>query len=184
MKTVYEVFVVLGMFWLFQMCVVDRCQASSSKAKAPIPELVVIDQSMEAYTVLMALPKDLSVAQLDKVKAQIAGQKGVELVAWEQFQKGTDKYITNRIVKNEYPDIELVTGIVEVLIMYPGTPIGVTWNGGITITATDYRYAEKAYQKYQVNPEEYERTRNKDPKSDPLNPNYHFDALFGQEKSG
>lgn len=50
-------------------------------------------------------------------------------------------------------------------------PVGLTWNGGIAVTAGDYENSKKAYQEYLSNPDGYERTREKlDPSANPPKP--------------
>lgn len=155
---------------------------SDEQNSFPLPEWILIDVSVPVYTVFMTLPKDFPPDELTRIKTRIANQKGFELLRWEQFQPQAERYIASRLVKNDYPEIALLTGLLDMLIQYPGTPVGVTWNGGIAITAMDYQYADKMYQTYQADPEAYERTRKKDPKADPVHPQHHFDALSEQKK--
>jgi hypothetical protein len=140
-----------------------------------LPDFTVIDRQEPAYTIFIGISKD----KLVEIQAQIANLQNVEIVSWEKFQQNPEHYIKARIVKNEYAESRVVAGIIALLKTFVGTPIGLTWNGGVAITYNDYQYAQKIHQQYQANPDEYERTRNRDPKADPLNPGTQFQGLLG-----
>lgn len=146
------------------------------------PAWMLVDTSSAAYTVLMSLPEDLPEDELATIKARVTKQTNVQFIPWDEFRTSAQNAIAGRIIKNDYPDIDLFTGIIEILTIYARTPLGVTWNGGIAMTAIDYQYADKMYLTYQTNSEEYERVRKKDPKADPVNPHNHFKALLKSEK--
>jgi hypothetical protein len=143
-----------------------------------LPAGILIDTSSAAYTVFMSLPQNLPEDELNTIKTRVTKQVGIQLLAWEAFQASATQFIPDRIVNNDYPEANLVAGILEILRAYPRTPVGVTWNGGIAITNMDYQYADKMYQTYQADPDDYQRARKKDPKADPVNPENHFNALI------
>ena len=60
---------------------------------------------------------------------------------------------------------------------YPLTEIGLTWNSGIAITRMDYIYAEEYYEKFQSDPDKYERE--KIPYDMCHHPMEHFGGLLG-----
>jgi hypothetical protein len=138
---------------------------------------VLIERTEVGYTVYAFLTKDM----LGKIKAELSNAaKGIDLIAWETFVEKGDKYIKSQIVKDEYPESGKVAGIVELLRKFPGTPIGLTWNGGIAITRIDYEHAKRTYEQYKTDPVSYERNRNRDPRADPVNPKGHLGPLLGR----
>jgi hypothetical protein len=146
----------------------------------PTPIFVMIDKTMPSYTLYFAIPEGVPEKKLEELKKEAAKEKGVEIVTWEKFKQNPHKYLTARIIKNEYPQFEIEKGMVD-LIKTSGlvVPIGLTWNGGVAFTSGDYSHAKEIYQKYEDNLVEYERTRIQDPNRDPINPGNHFLPLLG-----
>jgi hypothetical protein len=144
------------------------------------PEYVIIDKQEPAYTIFVGIPKGFPKGEFEKIKSQASEIKEVEIVSWEKFTSDTDNYVKAHIKKNDYEDIQIVRGMVELIETYCRTPIGLTWNAGVAITYNDYQHAKSTYQRYLINPGEYERTRNRDPRLDPVNPNNHFIPLLGK----
>lgn len=154
--------------------------ASSQDQNQSRPEYVIIDKQEPAYTVFLGIPEGFPEGEFEKIKSQAAEIKGVEIVSWEKFISDTDNYVKAHIKKNDYEGIQVVRGMVELIEKYCATPFGLTWNGGVAITYNDYQHAKMIHQQYLANPEEYERTRNRDPSLDPVNPNNHFIPLLGK----
>jgi hypothetical protein len=137
---------------------------------------VLIDGTDQAYTVYAAIPGE----KVEQVEAKLAGApKEVALVEWSQFADAAGQYVGARIVRNDYPQSRTVEGVVALLRKYPGTPVGVTWNGGIAITYNDYQYAKRTYAQYKADPAAYERNRVDDPRRDPVRPEGHLGSLLG-----
>ena len=150
--------------------------AFAAKNDAPPIELVVIDARQPAYTVLMGIPCE----NVEQVKKQ-PKEDGVTILSWKAFEADAETLIVKGISKNDYPDIPLSKWIVALLKLYPAMPFGVTWNGGVAVTYTDYKHAEKMYDVYQKNADEYEQKKPKDRASDPIHPDNQFGALLGDE---
>lgn len=139
-------------------------------------DAVLLGTEEPAYTVYVRIPA----AKVGAIRAQIANAPGkASLVSWAAFTQNPDAHIKGRIVKDEYPGFRVPAGIVELLRKYPGNPIGLTWNGGVAITQNDYNYAMRLYENYKANPAAYERTRNRDPRADPIHPKGHLGPLLG-----
>ena len=136
---------------------------------------VLVDTSERAYTVFMAIPEE----KLHEVQSQVVGKQDVVLVAWSEFERKQGEQLSSRILKNEYKGSRVVDGILQLLDKYPGVPFGLTWNGGVAVTYNDYQYAKKTYATYRGSPEDYERTRVRDPRADPVKPEWHFGPLLG-----
>jgi len=137
---------------------------------------VLIDGTDQAYTVFAAIPSE----KVGQVEAKLASApKEVALVEWSQFADAASQYVGARIVRNDYPQSRTVEGVVALLRKYPGTPIGLTWNGGIAITYNDYQYAKRTYEQYKADPTAYERNRIDAPRPDPIRPEVHLAPLLG-----
>lgn len=176
----------LNLFLIFQGSIgcAQESTPSSSDTAQQNPTFVFIDKKEPSYTVYTGILQDYSEEELEKIKlvAEDAEEwKGVDLVAWGEFEQNTENYIKARILKNEYSGQKVAKGIIELIKQSPESPVGLTWNGGIAITYNDYQYAKRTYQQYMADPEEYERKKNKDPYADPVNPKCHFGPLLGWE---
>jgi hypothetical protein len=101
-------------------------------------------------------------------------------MSWGKFTSDTDNFVKAHIKKNDYESIQVVKGMVGVIEKYCLTPFGLTWNGGVAITYNDHQHAKMMHQRYLADPAEYDRTRNRDPSLDPVNPNNHFVPLLGK----
>ena len=148
----------------------------ATPGESPPGDVVIIDTTTPAFTVLFSVPPE----QLDQVKTKVQKEARVEFVPWHTFIGATNQYVSSRIIKNEYPGSGAVEGLVELLKKYPQTPFAITWNGGIALTGNDYRHARSTYNKYTADPAEYERTRVRDPRGDPVNPAGHLGPLLGR----
>ena len=137
-------------------------------------DIVLIDQGDPAYTVYAGLPGE----RTDEVKTKISGQPA-QLVTFSEFSEGRAKFIASRIVNDEYADSRAVEGIVELVRKYPGTPFGITWNGGIAFTRNDYQYAKRQFAAFSKDTEEYRRSRIAGPTTEPVNPKAHLGPLLG-----
>jgi hypothetical protein len=140
--------------------------------------LVIIDQTENAYTVFYGLPEWMDKKEIEEIKTKIKKEKVGIVIEWEQFRQNTDTYVDSRIIRNEYGDIPVARGIVELIEKYRLTPIGLTWNGGVAITRNDYEHARETYNKFMVDYYEYERMK-KESSYDPVNPNWHLGPLLG-----
>lgn len=150
--------------------------AAAAKNNAPPIELVMIDARQPAYTVLIGIPRE----NVEQVKKQ-PKEDGVTILSWKAFKADADTLIGKGILKNDYPDIPLAKSLIALLKLYPAMPFGVTWNGGVAVTYSDYKHAEKMFDLYQKNADEYEQKKPKDRASDPIHPENQFGALLGDE---
>jgi hypothetical protein len=96
-----------------------------------------------------------------------------------RFREESTTRLSGLVLKNDYPDIDLRAALLELLIRFPGKPIGITWNGGIAITANDYREAETRLSRFREDPARHERERPTDPAGDRLHPLNHLGPLLG-----
>jgi len=102
-----------------------------------------------------------------------------ETLPWMDFREQSAARLVRLVLSNEYPDIDLRAALLELLVRHPGNPIGITWNGGIAITANDYREAEARLRRFREDPARHERERPRDREGDRLHPLNHLEPLLG-----
>jgi hypothetical protein len=102
-----------------------------------------------------------------------------ETLPWMRFREESTTRLSGLVLKNDYPDVDLRAALLELLIRFPGTPIGITWNGGFAITAGDYREAETRLSRFREDPARHERERPTDRAGDRLHPLNHLRPLLG-----
>jgi hypothetical protein len=134
-------------------------------------DIVLIDYSDKAYTVYAGVPA----SRAADVRRKLANQPA-DVVTIEEFSANQDKYIALKVLKDEYPDQRAVEGIVALVRMYPNTPFGITWNGGIAYTRTDYQFAKVRFELFNKDPEKYQPVP---PEGDSVAPRNHLKPLLG-----
>ena len=137
-------------------------------------DYVVISKENSAYTVFAGI----SEAKKNAAKGPYEDNSSIEMVPLESFLKDRSKYVEKHVIKNEYPNSKAVDGIVELIRRFPGTPVGLTWNGGVAITRNDYMYAEDTFYRFDKDPENYKKASIEDKRADPVNPRIHLDPLL------
>lgn len=104
-------------------------------------DVVIVDFGDAAYTVYAGLPSERA-----EVAKRTIGGKPAEMMPFEQFSENAQKIIESRVARDDYPGQRVAEGVVALVKKYPGTPFGVTWNGGIAFTRNDYQAAKKAFE--------------------------------------
>ena len=137
-------------------------------------DIVLIDMSDPAYTVYAGLPAESA----ENVRTKIANQPA-KLVTFKELADDRAALIGAQIKIDDYPKSRAVDGIVELVKKYPGTPFGITWNGGVAFTRNDYTFAKRQYAAYSKDPDEYRLARKPDPATDPVYPPNHLGPLLG-----
>jgi hypothetical protein len=97
------------------------------------------------------------------------------MVPFDQFADNQKNIIGERIVRNDYPGGRTEEGIVALIKKYPGTPFGVTWNGGIAFTRNDYQVAKKTFEAFNTSA----GFTKPEPEKDPVAPINHLKPLLG-----
>lgn len=140
---------------------------------------VFVETTKNAYTLYMSIPPETPEQKVRDFieKDKVNGTK-LYVLPLDQFMSSSASHIEKRIVKNEYPEVDVAQGITLFLKEFPGAPIAVTWNGGVAFTNNDYTYAEKIYDEYLKNPAG--NFRPADRNADPLHPLNHFEPLLNQ----
>lgn len=137
---------------------------------------VLLDRSNRAYVVVLGLPQDTPKEQLAKVRE--AADEGVELIEWETFKPQAHAVLTERI-RHDFYGMKLLLGdFLYGIQNRAGVPFGLTWNGGIAMTANDYRHAEQTLQEYEADPETYAKQPQIEQREDPVHPFNHLPFLM------
>lgn len=147
------------------------CKENPSNLK---PDYVIIDNSKAAYTVFVGIAEE----RLNAVEYQIENEKDVEILTWGKFLREREKYIEQKIIMDEYPNSRAIEGILELVTKFSDSPFGLTWNGGIAVTQSDYLYAEDTFQQYNIDPARYKVEIFDEQRNEPVNPQGHFGPLL------
>lgn len=132
---------------------VAAAPARPAAAPAPAaPTWVLINTRRPAFVVYSALDPDTSAARLSAARRNAQADGQIDLVAWDAFVAAPAEQISQRIVRNDYPEINIEQSVIELLRRYPGKLFGVTWNGGLAVTATEFKYAQSTLAQYRSNP--------------------------------
>jgi hypothetical protein len=130
---------------------------------------VVVDQRGSGYITFQGIPKTTSSTDIQNIRKRAAKLgKNVSMISWDAFSTSIDQYLRDTILINDYPKYDQKRAIKCLLGAAPGSPWGVTWNGGIAFTNMDYQHVQKTYERYKKSPKEYRPI--KDPRRDPVNP--------------
>jgi hypothetical protein len=140
------------------------------------PTHVVVDPSDQYTTTYLGVPKSLPKEKFENIKKGLFERKGSYLVTWREFKRDPAKHIKPHIRRNDYPDVDVVRGLTRLLERYDGTPLGLTWNGGLAMTGNDYRHAARTFDKFQSNPNSV--AKESDRRRDPVHPENHLGPLL------
>lgn len=145
------------------------------KRVLPLLESIMVERK-PAYIVIAGIPPGKTGGITSTLKAEQRTQMSFQ--QWPAFRSGARGLIDTVVLRNDYPEVALHTGLLELLEAYPGAPFGITWNGGIAITALDYSWAEQQLDLFRSDPARYERERPKEPNKDRLHPLNHLGPLL------
>jgi hypothetical protein len=140
--------------------------------------LLLIDAQEPSYTVYYKIP----IKDLEKVKGEGKGKDPAlfRIIAYEHYIKSrerADHYTKPYIKINDYPEVDTIKGLSELLDRYPDTPFGLTWNGGIAYTYNDYQHVKRTYEAYVAAPSSHQR---RERRADPVHPLNHIGPLLGR----
>jgi hypothetical protein len=120
----------------------------SAAARSAEPSHVIMDPSDQHTTTFVSVPKTMPANDFENLKSSLAQRKGAVLMAWQEFKEAPEKFIRPRIRRNDYTDVDVVGGLVQLLERYQGNPFGLTWNGGLAVTQNDYRHSARTFSVY------------------------------------
>lgn len=105
---------------------------------------VLVDTQDPAFTVFVLAPPGI-----DPDIPRPPGMEHLIKVDLMGLQAEADRYIFPVVKNRESLALTLVDELVSILRQSPGTPIGLTWDGGLAITYHDYQAAKKRLLKHQ-----------------------------------
>lgn len=146
-------------------------------APAAQPTHVVVDPSDQHTTTFIGVPKAIPAEHFQKLKESLEKRKGAHLILWSDFKSDTSKYVYPHIRRNDYPDVDVANGLARLLERYDGTPFGLTWNGGLAVTANDYRHSARTYAAFLGDANSF---LNLERRGDPVHPANHLEPLLGR----
>ena len=158
------------------LALVAAVLAPISAVAAEILLVVVIPDVPPYVTSFIAIPKDTPEEKIKEMPSKIPA--GGHMVDWASFVGDLKRHVKDRMLKDEYQDYQTVDGLIALLQRYPGTPFGLTWNGGLAITYGDHRYAERTYQRYLKDATFVARPT--DRRVDPVHPGNHIEPLLSR----
>lgn len=111
---------------------------------------VCIDAAESAWLVLYSAP--------DNDAALACAKKGMTRVPIAQFDTpATRRWIRGWMNHEIVPRMKVVDAVIEAVKRNPRAPIGLTFEGGMAITYSDYRDAEKRFAAWKADPVRYAR---------------------------
>ncbi|HZV01085.1 MAG TPA: hypothetical protein VFF73_30505 [Planctomycetota bacterium] len=109
---------------------------------------VIVLHDGRAYTGFVRVPTDCSDEELEMNDMSLAPRSDVEVVEWAAFKAHAKEYVTARLVRNDYPECDIVEGITVLLERHPGLQFHATFNGGIAQDFYDLFYTDRLYGGY------------------------------------
>ena len=137
-------------------------------------DYVVISKENSAYTVFVSISEE----KKNEVKDEYKDYRNIEIVPLESFLKNRGRYVGQHVIKDEYPNSHAIDGIVELILRFPETPVGLTWNGGVAITRNDYNFAEDTFYRFNSDSLNYKKAKNREHRADPVHPRVHLAPLL------
>jgi hypothetical protein len=158
-------------------CLSALAMLAFQAAFAAEPTHVVIDPSDRHTTTFVGVPAAVPAEEFRKLKDSLVQRKGAYMLTWSEFKSDPPKHVRQYIRRNDYPDVDVVSGLARLLERYDGTPFGLTWNGGLAVTESDYRHAARTYAVYSSDPGSF---RTPERRGDPVHPANHLEPLLGR----
>ncbi len=123
-----------------------RVGRSDANTQGNAVTTICVDQAQPAWTLLYGvLPQDAGTpcarADMQRVKRRDFPALQRRLQAW--------------LVHEDQPDTRVTARVIDLARQQPGMPVGLTWDGGMAITANDYSAAERRLAAYRANPARY-----------------------------
>jgi hypothetical protein len=104
---------------------------------------VLIDSREPACTLYLAFPA----ARLTPIREDQARQIGAEIVAWDAFRADAASRIKSHVERYDgAAESQLIARVIGLLGRLGG-PVGVTWDGRIATTSSDFQHAKRAYER-------------------------------------
>jgi len=154
-------------------------EALEIKEPASSTAFVVIDKSNPAYLDIIGLSDQESLSTM--LSANETKEHNREHYLWNDFLARSTEILRSSIVRDQFLYPYLIPGIIYFLRQSSdpyvgGIEIGLTWNGGIAFTLSDYGQAEWDYEAYCKDPDNY--LKQFSAADSALNPVYQFSYII------
>lgn len=123
-----------------------RIGRSDANTQGNAVTAICVDQAQPAWTLIYGvLPQD---------KARPCARGDMKRVKQGDFP-ALQRRLRDGLLHEVQPESDVAARVMALARQQPGMPIGLTWDGGMAITATDYRAAEKRLAAYRADPQGY-----------------------------
>ncbi len=123
-----------------------RIGRSDANAQGNAVAAICVDQAQPAWTLLYGvLPQDAK---------RPCARADMERVAQRDFP-ALQRRLHTWLLHEDQPEAHVAERVVELARQQPGLPVGLTWDGGMAITANDYTAAERRLAAYRADPQGY-----------------------------
>jgi hypothetical protein len=147
---------------------------------------VVVDTSNPAYAIFISFSSPEKtreiLANIESKKKQGIEAPQFKVLKWDEFVKTIGQTFAGIVKINDYPQVHVQAGLIDLLTYYPESPFGITFNSGIAFTDNDYTHVQRIYSIFTKDVKAYETMRhtNQSKKGmDPVNPLSHLSPLLG-----
>lgn len=127
---------------------------------------VFIDARDPAYVVMQGVSSSTPQVAWKEMEGY-AQLENVQMMSWIIFRKDARNILAPYVKRNDYPNTQVLMGVLTLLKKYPGRPFAVTWNGGFAASFWDYQHAAETLETYRSNPAGYAPLQQDE---DPVNP--------------
>lgn len=106
---------------------------------APAIHVCIDSASSQAWTLLYSTA-DAKCAEPRMQRVPLAGFPDA----------ATRRALRARILQDAFPDMDVLEQVKAWVAKFPAQPLGLTWDGGMAVTATDYSAAERRLEAWQA----------------------------------
>jgi len=170
----------MSRFMALLICSISINLIALNSAKAAELIEIFVDARDPAYVVVQGVYDNTPQSAWKEMEGY-AQLPNVKLVSWVNFRKKALAILAPYVRRDDYPNTQVIQGVLALLLKYPGRPFGVTWNGGIASTFFDYQTAAETWQSYQKDPKAYVKALPRKIADDPLHPANQLPGLLNQQ---
>jgi hypothetical protein len=135
---------------------------------------VFIDARDPAYVVVQGVNSDTPQVAWREMEGY-AQMDNVSMMSWPIFRKNARTVLAPYVKRDDYPQSQVLMGVLSLVAKYPGRPFAVTWNGGVATTFFDFQHAAQTLAEYVSNPQDYKPMP---PTDDPVHPDNQLPRLL------
>lgn len=117
-------------------------QAGAFDARMPAVVAICVDDTQPAWILLYGLSHD---------DPDACAQPEMERVAVHELP-GLRRRLQTWLIREEQRESRIVDRVLALVGGQPGIPMGLTWDGGLAVTANDYSAAARRLAAYQADP--------------------------------